>query len=181
MKYYLIKRFLPIILVVMSMVLFNIMIYHHERHIADGQSVFIDLMPADPRSLIQGDYMQLNYNLMFDEESRQAWERSTIKEHPHIDAWVRLDNQNRLIQTTFSQKEHAIPMILNNPSGFLSQVYPASQSFLFAEGLAACYDQARFAHFKINSSGRLILLELVDEHLQSLGCEEKARVNFKSH
>lgn len=38
-------------------------IWQKQRVIADGRAVFVELAPIDPRSLMQGDYMRLNFQL----------------------------------------------------------------------------------------------------------------------
>ena len=45
----------------MILVLFNFSIYDREQTNANGETVFLELAPVDPRSLMQGDYMQLRY------------------------------------------------------------------------------------------------------------------------
>ena len=39
-------------------------VWSNERILAHGQVVRLELAPADPRSLMQGDYMMLNYALV---------------------------------------------------------------------------------------------------------------------
>ena len=38
-------------------------IYSRERLLAEGRVVMLELAPVDPRSLMQGDYMTLNFQL----------------------------------------------------------------------------------------------------------------------
>ncbi len=52
-------------------------------------------------------------------------------------------------------------------------LYPASESFLFAEGLAECYQQAEYAEFKVDEQGNAILTALKGSQLQDLGCEKQ--------
>ena len=40
---------------------FNWSVYQKEQTLKDGQLVLLQLAPVDPRSLMQGDYMRLNY------------------------------------------------------------------------------------------------------------------------
>jgi uncharacterized membrane-anchored protein len=48
----------------------NFSIAAKERLLAHGRIVVLELAPVDPRSLMQGDYMQLNYRVA--EKSRVA-------------------------------------------------------------------------------------------------------------
>ena len=41
----------------------NTIAWRHAEHVATGRVVFLALAPRDPRSLLQGDYMALNYVL----------------------------------------------------------------------------------------------------------------------
>ena len=41
----------------------NTGIYQAERTLSQGEVVYLELAPVDPRSLIQGDYMALDYAL----------------------------------------------------------------------------------------------------------------------
>ena len=45
------------------LLLINYSIYQREQHIAHGQTVYVQLAPVDPRSLMQGDYMALDFEL----------------------------------------------------------------------------------------------------------------------
>ncbi len=67
-------------------------------------------------------------------------------------------------------------LILQNPNNRYSELYPASRSFLFAEGLADCYQQAEYAEFKVDEQGNAILTALKGDQLQDLGCESKTRL-----
>lgn len=41
----------------------NASIIDKEKHLAEGQVVYLELAPVDPRSLMQGDYMALNFRV----------------------------------------------------------------------------------------------------------------------
>ena len=88
------KKMLPIGLAVLSILLFVLMIARHEWHLANSQSIYVKLQPVDPRSLIQGDYMALNYQLYFGGQpsEEQSANRQTAKvndaENLHRDYFV---------------------------------------------------------------------------------------------
>ena len=42
---------------------FNWSVFKKEQTLKDGQLVLLHLAPVDPRSLMQGDYMRLNYEI----------------------------------------------------------------------------------------------------------------------
>jgi uncharacterized membrane-anchored protein len=43
--------------------LINLAIYQKEQHLSHGEVVRLKLAPVDPRSLMQGDYMALRFEL----------------------------------------------------------------------------------------------------------------------
>lgn len=47
-------------------------------------------------------------------------------------------------------------------------------SFMFAEGLAECYDSAQFAKISATDDGKMMLLDLVGDSLQDLDCQSQA-------
>ena len=53
------------ILIIANLILllgyFNWSVYQKEQTLKEGQLVLLQLAPVDPRSLMQGDYMRLNY------------------------------------------------------------------------------------------------------------------------
>ena len=50
----------------------NGMIAHKEAAIRNGVTMYFELAPRDPRSLMQGDYMALRYSFLGNEDSIQA-------------------------------------------------------------------------------------------------------------
>lgn len=162
------KKFFPIFLALFSILFFIAIISRNELHLKNSQSIFVKLQPVDPRSLIQGDYMVLNYDLFWDEKSLNQDDQ--IHNQSKVKAFALLDAQKRLIKTSLSSKT-GIPLQLKNPNNQVQQLYPASNSFLFAEGLAKCYEQAQYAEFKLDKNGKMILASLKGEHLEDLNCE----------
>lgn len=190
------KKLFPLILAGLSILIFVGLILKHENHLANSRSIFVELAPVDPRSILQGDYMALNYELYFDideatEASRevggdaQNWKIIAFEKHiqnqAHILSYVLLDEQRRVIQTSFDDKflktdrQASLRLVLKNPSNNLQNLYPAANSFMFAEGLASCYGKAKYAEIKVKENGLALLADLVDQNLKSLNCENLRR------
>ena len=183
------KKMIPLYLALFSIALFLGMIARHEWRLAHSDSIFVRLMPADPRSLLQGDYMALNYQLYFSglapqDDSFPARSSAEVaaedfKNKPQVLAYVQLDGQRRVIKTGFDEKMLAAypassaKLILKNPNNSFESLYPAADSFLFAEGLEPCYRNARFAELKVQANGQPLLAGLADENLKALNCEQR--------
>ena len=57
------KRIIPLVIAILSVAFFVGFILKNEQHLTQSDSIYIRLAPVDPRSLIQGDYMALNYDI----------------------------------------------------------------------------------------------------------------------
>lgn len=186
------RKFFPLILAGFSTLIFMGLILKHEHHLANSQSIFVELAPVDPRSILQGDYMALNYELHFegDAEANRGEEDGSpdkkiaalekrIHDQAHLLSYVQLDRQRRVIQTSLDENllkthpETSARLLLKNPSNRLANLYPAANSFMFAEGLEPCYRNAKYAEIKVKDNGQVLLADLVDQNLQALNCESQ--------
>ena len=52
-----------VITCVIFLLLYNYSIYSKEKHLRTGEIVNLELEPVDPRSLMQGDFMDLDYDM----------------------------------------------------------------------------------------------------------------------
>ena len=53
----------------------NATVWRYERAMSSGEVVLLRLAPVDPRSLMQGDYMRLNYEIARELASSDAREK----------------------------------------------------------------------------------------------------------
>ncbi|WP_414673872.1 GDYXXLXY domain-containing protein, partial [Marinimicrobium sp. UBA4509] len=51
------RRGIALVTALAILVLVNFSIYEKEQHLAQGEIMYLELAPVDPRSLMQGDYM----------------------------------------------------------------------------------------------------------------------------
>ena len=193
------KKMIPLGLALLSIVVLLGLMFKNEWHLKHSQSIYVRLQPVDPRSMLQGDYMRLNYLLYFapqnsilENSDQQSTNQQNISQEDHIFSgnhfdqiiqnkssivtYVELDPQRRVIHTSFEplQNVQIQRLVLQNPNNRYTILYPASESFLFAEGLAECYQQAEYAEFKVDEQGNAILTALKGSQLQDLGCEKQA-------
>lgn len=174
------KKYFSLILALATMLFFAALVVKNEWHLHHSKSIFIELKPVDPRSILQGDYMALAYELHLQSLKALSGSESeaidqVIFNHSSIPAKVILDSQNRVVGTVLDTNNSFTGqrLILKNPENRLQALYPSSRSFLFAEGLAQCYEKAKYAEFKVNPKGEAILSDLRGEGLQPLNCEKQ--------
>lgn len=142
----------------------NFGIYRSERLLTEGRIVFLRLSPVDPRSLMQGDYMRLNF-----EVADQAFPAtaSTPRADGHV---VVLVDPNRIGR--FRRLADGRPLA----PGEVALRYRirdgrpnfASNAYFFEEGAADRYSGAAFGEFRVGPDGDLILTRLRGPRLEPL-------------
>ncbi len=158
-------RFLLIGLVIL--VLINIGIHNKERLLAEGVPLLLKLAPLDPRSLMQGDYMALRYQL---EEDLEKQGQKPIPADGRLLLNLdrnRVGSLGRLYEGQVLQ-ENQLLIRYRMRNGRLRI---AGNSFFFEEGTASRYQQARYGEFRVAENGDAILVALRDEKLKPLGKE----------
>ena len=94
-------------LAIVTILFFAGLVMKNEWHLHQSKSIFIKLKPVDPRSILQGDYMALAYELNL--QSLKALTESealdqVIFNHASVPAKVILDSRNRVIRTVLDPK-----------------------------------------------------------------------------
>lgn len=145
-----------------------------EQVMAQGQKIYIPLMPADPRSLMQGDYMALRFAIPPQlqqqlGESATGWSlQSTRLAIASINAQgiaqlQRLAQTGQAAQQTPSQNEITVPLKL-----LKGQWTVVTDAFFFPEGQGTPFQNARFGEFRALPDGRMLLVGMADEKLQPI-------------
>lgn len=124
-----------------------------------GTTMLVELRPADPRSLIQGDYMRLAYADPFPAGlDRKALTRTGTLvvglDAKKVARFVRLDEGGAL-----APGQHRLRYRLEGKAG---GVRLSSDSFLFQEGHADVYAAARYAVLKVAANGDALLVGLAE-------------------
>ena len=138
----------------------NLNIASKERVIQHGRPVLLELRPADPRSLIQGDYMALRY------ASRAFPSRETAMTWSHSGTVVlQLDNNH---VGTYARQDDGSPLADNEVRlGYRSmtswgELRYGAEAFYFQEGKAELYQEARYGVLRVDASGTSVLTGLAD-------------------
>ncbi len=159
------------------LIFFNVSIFQKEELIASAETIYLALAPVDPRSLIQGDYMVLRYEIE-DAVSRayyQLYEPESVSERSAV--IITLDDQQRgtfygfrkfddATSLTNEQRKIIVKIDENN------RVRLGINDFFFQEGHASFYEVARYAIVKLDRAGNLHLTGLADEDRNLIQPEE---------
>lgn len=147
------------------LVVANGAIWQKERLIATGDKVYVPLAPVDPRSLLQGDFMRLNFAV----PAAGGVPGLTGAERPHAIAKrdargvaqiVRLGRARDPLQAG----EFRIELTPKDGQWIL-----VTDAWFFREGEAAKFEQARFGEFRVAPDGKALLVGLADGELRDLG------------
>ncbi len=159
---------------VLSLGAINYDVAHKEQVISEGQKIYIRIAPRDPRSLMQGDYMALNFE--YPSAVRAALDRPdeasrSSQNARHALVVARLNERGiASVERLAGEKESLANGELLLP---LKQIdgdwVVVTNAFFFAEGKGSGLNVARFGEFRVLPGGRALLVGLVDENLQPLG------------
>ena len=151
---------------VLSLGLVNGLIWQKEQLIAQGRPVFVKLAPVDPRSLIQGDYMRLNYALPAPATLAQS--AGPWQPRPRIEG--RIDARGVLADARLlTPEQEATPgwqvLELSPVNGRWTLV---SDAWYFQEGQEPLFRAAVYGEFRAQQDGRALLVGLADKDLRRL-------------
>ena len=150
-------------LVILALV--NYSIYSRERLVTEGSVVLLQLAPVDPRSLMQGDYMALRFQVTNDLRSHVAQETAH-------DGYVVVKLDDRRLGT-FARLDAGSPLAANEARMRYrmrnQQIKFGTNAFFFQEGDAHLYSNARYGEFRVGDDGESILTGLRDEQFAGLG------------
>lgn len=136
-------------------------VWRSEALIASGEEVLLALAPVDPRSLMQGDYMRLGFDM----------ERTRIEVPPGGTTVVLALDAARIGRYARPASEGApgpgeIAFAVARGSGGGIAVEP--HSYLFQEGNADAFAKAKYGIFRVAPGGRHLLVGLADANARRI-------------
>ena len=149
------RKTVVVIAAVLILGVVNWTIASREAMLATGRVVLLELAPVDPRSLMQGDYMALNYrmaNLAFgSRRGAHAADGYLVVEADAdgVAAFRRFDDGAPL-----APGEMRLRYRWREGPKF------ATNAFFFEEGTASRYAGARYGEFRVSDDGDMILTGL---------------------
>ena len=136
----------------LTLVVANGAIWQKQALISSGRPIFIALAPADPRSLMQGDYMTLNFQLPAVENLRTARRAQVIAK---VDERGVAVMQGLATGQALAADEIVIELLQTG-----SGLRPATDAWYFKEGEAQRWSGAKYGEFRIDDKGRALLVNL---------------------
>lgn len=156
-----------ILFLVASLGVFAILIalvVQKETILREGRTVYLEQAPLDPRSLIQGDYMVVRYQIEQSVRRSPDWEEASkgylvlVPDESGVGRFVRIHKGEPLtgdeFRLRFRRRKNRLRI--------------GAESFFFQEGHAERYEGSKFGELKVSAAGECILVDLVDESFEPM-------------
>ncbi len=144
---------------------FNYAVFSKTQTLQHGQVVKLKLAPRDPRGLLTGDYMTLNYEIA----NRL---RGAFPDRQSADGYVLVGlNANGVGEYVSHGSSAPNPGPQQLALQFRQRgrdIKFATNAYYFQEGQAKTFERARYGEFRVSQKGELLLTHLLDEGLQRL-------------
>lgn len=126
-------------------------VQRHEDTLAHGRVVLLELAPADPRSLMQGDYMALRF----------AISRDLAGAGPDGNVVVKVDGQD---VGHFARIDHGEPLAADEARIRYrvrkTRVRIVTDGWFFEEGHAPEFARSRYGELRVRPDGEALLVAL---------------------
>lgn len=156
------KNYLIITNLLLFVVYFLYSIKSKETILNNGNIVLLKLAPVDPRSLLQGDYMDLRYAIadtLWNENSKSKLPKKGFYvvelDSNKVAKFIKVLNENVKVETN----QFILPY---HYSGYRFNL--GAESFFFQEGNAKKYENAEYGGLKVDKNGNTVLFGLYDKN-----------------
>lgn len=146
----------------LTLALATVSIVRSERLLARGEPMLLRLAPVDPRSLMQGDYMALNFAIAqpIVEAMDDARDRDTRVAVVTLDdngeaGFVRLHRGEAL-----SEGQRLLRFQVRPSRWGAQRIQVSTDAYFFEEGQGERYAKARFGEFRVDADGDALLVGL---------------------
>ena len=156
-----IKKVIILVNLVLLLGYINWSIAAKEETLESGRLVLLELAPVDPRSLMQGDYMRLNYAISVRPDSSKK-----ISKRGYCIVKIDANKVARLVRyqdELHPLKEGEQPIRYFYGGSRFMPVNLGAESYFFEEGTGKKYERAKYGGLKIDSEGNSILTGLYDD------------------
>ncbi|GHG63907.1 GDYXXLXY domain-containing protein [Comamonas sp. JC664] len=141
------------------------LIVQEERVLRSGQVVLLELAPVDPRSLLQGDYMILDYAIS---QARRG-DTDTLPPDGRLVLKLDADGVGTFARYDAPETPLAPGEVKLRYRVRAGRFQLGAESFFFQEGHADRYEGARYGELRVADDGDSVLVGLRDAQRQPLG------------
>jgi uncharacterized membrane-anchored protein len=164
-----IRKGIVLATLVVILAIVNWQIAAKERVLRDGERMLLELAPVDPRSLMQGDYMRLDYAIARELGVHEDWPRDG-----EIVVANDADGVARFVRRASSGEPLGAAEHLLRYRRRSGRIRIGTDAFFFQEGQAERYSGAHYGELRVDAAGEALLTGLRDRARQPLGAEPPA-------
>ena len=141
-----------------------------EQVLTHGQKIYISLVPQDPRSLMQGDYMALRFELPLDLLESGGDDHTERLLQPTLLVVAKLDAQGiATLQRRYRSGEALAANEVVIPLKYMKGDWVVvTNAYFFPEGQGRVFSNARYGEFRALGKGKVLLAGLADDKLQRI-------------
>ncbi|WP_409304870.1 GDYXXLXY domain-containing protein [Peribacillus sp. SCS-155] len=165
------KASLLIGVVLLQMAFLSVQVFKSESILKNGKEITVSLVPVDPRSMLQGDYVILRYSFSTIPELSENGEYSQEIPDGDVVSVLLRENGNGIYQYggNFAhdgkwmdpyEKQEGDVIIDGRYDAYNSVTY-GIENFFIPEGKGSEYEGRKFAELKVGSNGDAILTRLI--------------------
>lgn len=141
---------------------FAFSVYRKEQILKEGELLLLELAPVDPRSLMQGDYMRLRYNVSSLQINGEDVQPDSLPRRGYCVIAADPDSIARVLRF----QENTLPLGANERLIAYTrpnrEVQIGAESYFFEEGTGAFFEEAKYGGLKIDRQGNSVLIGLFD-------------------
>lgn len=151
------RKSLLIILIVLQVSFIGIQTFTNEKMLYEGDRIKLALEPVDPRSILQGDYIQLNYEInQLDEDLDKGKVKIVLRETNKEYYYSGFYKQNNKWNKDYHKEPGDI--IMNGKVQGYGQVQYGIESYFIPEDTGSKLEQkAEYAYVRVSKSGDAIV------------------------
>ncbi len=157
------RKWIILVNLLVVLAFFNYQIIQKESILQKAKLILIPLAPLDPRSLMQGDFMRLRYDL---------------RQELNYDSYLENENTGYLIVRLNKNKVGTGLRLQKNVEPLAADEYPirfhytdrgiriGAESYFFEEGSGDKFSEARYGGLKVSPTGEPVLIGLYNKKYQ---------------
>lgn len=163
------KGLLILLNLVLLLGFFNWSVLEKEKTLARGNLVLLKLAPVDPRSLLQGDYMRLNYAIS------QVPDPAKLASRGYVVVRVDATKVAHLVRYQQDRTPLAAGELLIRYNKADWAVHIGAESYFFEEGQGELFAGAAYGGLKVDEQGNSILVGLYTDERQLIKAKGSVR------
>ena len=166
------RKWLSGVVILLALIAVNAGIWQKEQVLKQGVVMILQLAPVDPRSLMQGDYMALNYAITRSLQEELYQQRQGCNSLPQAPCFpvsgkiiVAVNEHRQVTQARFDSGDPLKPNELRvNYHMNAGTLMVGTNAYFFQEGQGERFARARYGAFRVGDDGTALLTAMLDEN-----------------